>query len=351
MDTTRRPLQAGSALARALLAWWVVGSLFATAGAATTSLDGVRELASQGRGDEALRDLDQILVDRPDDRDGLFLKGVLLVEMRRTAEAEAVFAELISRHPQLPEPYNNLAVLQAAGGRYDAAVDTLQRALETHTSYETAYSNLTKIYGQLASEAYDRALIGDSTPPAEVVELVLLGNIGVPMGQGEPRSGVAPIARVEEPLAPAPMAQSDEAVTVALAEPLPIEAPAEPPQPPVVVDQEADEEDLWATVDAWAAAWAGQRVDDFLSFYSSRFQPRGMSRGAWERQRRDRLTAPEYIKVRIAVREAELRSPTTSSVTFIQQYESNTFADTVTKTLELVLEDGTWKILSETLGE
>ena len=114
---------------------------------------------------------------------------------------------------------------------------------------------------------------------------------------------------------------------------------------------EPSDADLWATVDSWAAAWAGQRVDDYLSFYSSQYAPPGMSRGAWEQRRRARITAPEFIRVRVAVREAERKSPTRGSVTFIQVYESDTFSDTVTKTLELGLEGGSWKILAETVEE
>lgn len=350
----------GAAVALTLLACWLAAPT-----AAATTLDSVRDLASRGRGEEALRTLEQLLAERPEDRDGLFLKGVLLVELRRPSEAEAVFMELVRRHPQLPEPYNNLAVLQAAGGRYDDAVDTLQQALETHASYETAYSNLTKIYSQFASNAYGRALSGDSVPATEVVELVLLGNIGSSTGAPPAVADPAPLTRVEEPLAQAPAADEIEEPPAAVppAEPLPRTEPppAEPveqaeetpaaEEQPAVETEETGDDDLWATVDAWAAAWAGQQVDDYLSFYSSRFEPVGMSRTAWEQQRRARLTAPEYVRVRVAVREAERESPTAASVTFIQVYESNTFSDTVTKTLRLVREDGAWKILTETVGE
>jgi len=44
--------------------------------------------------------------------------------------------------PELPEPYNNLAVLYAARGDHDGARDALLRAISTHPSYATAHENL-----------------------------------------------------------------------------------------------------------------------------------------------------------------------------------------------------------------
>ncbi len=274
MEGTRRFSPGSCAIGRFVALLLILAPLLTASAEAETSLDSVRELASQGRGDEALGDLDRLLADNPGHREGLFLKGVLLVELRRTAEAERVFTGLIRSHPELPEPYNNLAVLQAAGGRYDEAVDTLQQALETHSSYETAYSNLTKIYGQLASEAYDRALSDGDQQRSEVVELVLLGNISpVAEGPGAADSGGS-MSVVEEPLRPAP----DE----------PLPASGEP----AMRSEEADPVDA---VNAWAAAWADQRVDDYIAAYSGDYSTPGLSRSEWERQRRDRLTRPEYI--------------------------------------------------------
>ena len=59
---------------------------------------------------------------------------------------------------------------------------------------------------------------------------------------------------------------------------------------PVAADSVASEPDLRqveAFVRAWAAAWAGQRVSDYLGFYAPDFVPAaGMSRGDWVTQRR-----------------------------------------------------------------
>lgn len=95
-----------------------------------------------------------------------FLKGVALAELNRTEEAIEVFSSLTRDQPDLPEPYNNLAVLYAQQGQLEKAQVMLQKALQTNAAYATAQSNLTSVYGKLASQAYDKALQLDRSAPA-----------------------------------------------------------------------------------------------------------------------------------------------------------------------------------------
>ena len=86
-------------------------------------------------------------------------------ELNEGVEAKTIFLELTQRQPHLPEPYNNLAAMYAAAGEYEQAIEVLKLALRTHPSHATAFENLTKVYGKLASEAYDRALGRGAFPP------------------------------------------------------------------------------------------------------------------------------------------------------------------------------------------
>ncbi len=331
---------------------------------AELELEPVRALAAQGKTEQALARLDRMLAGAPEDSGGLFLRGVLLVELRRTAEAERIFKRLVETRPDLPEPYNNLAVIQAASGDYDGAVETLKRALQTNSSYRTAYDNLTKIYGQLASQAYRQALSEDPVEPAEVVQLVLLGSLSAPPVASARRAATGPPAAPTEPApAPAPVAPDRPAAPAATAaRPAPGAAAAPPagretgarPAPAPAREEvpaaaaAPQRGDVAATVRAWAGAWSEQRVDDYLAAYARGFQPPdGLARSEWEAQRRERLTRPSFIKVTIAFLDSKQVGEDRTEVRFIQEYESNTFADKVTKTLVLVWEDGGWKILEE----
>ena len=98
----------------------------------------------------------------------------------------------------------------------------------------------------------------------------------------------------------------------------------------------------------WARAWSEQRVDDYLAFYASGFDPGdGVDRAEWVEQRRRRLTAPSFIEVELTDLEARAESPSRAAVTFVQSYRSNSYRDRVRKTLILVPEDGDWKIERE----
>ncbi|NRR33993.1 tetratricopeptide repeat protein [Oxalobacteraceae bacterium] len=128
----------------------------------------VAKLLKAGKVPEALGKTNEYLAKHPADPQMRFMKGVLLSEQNRNDEAIVIFTKLTEDYRDLPEPYNNLAVLYAAGGNYEKARIALEKAIRTNPSYMTAYENLGDVYGKMASQAYDKALaLGASTPPAK----------------------------------------------------------------------------------------------------------------------------------------------------------------------------------------
>jgi tetratricopeptide (TPR) repeat protein len=89
-----------------------------------------------------------------------FLRAVVLSESKRTAEAIDALTRMTEDFPELPEPYNNLAVLQAAQGQVDRARELLETALRHDPTYLTAHENLGDIHVRLALRAYERAAPG-----------------------------------------------------------------------------------------------------------------------------------------------------------------------------------------------
>ena len=127
------------------------------------NLPDVQRLIKQGQYPQALEKVDAYLSSRPKDAQGRFLKGLIYTEMNKPADAIGVFTKLSEDYPELPEPYNNLAVLYAQQKQYDKARTALEMAIRTHPSYAIAYENLGDVYAKLASQAYDKALQLDST--------------------------------------------------------------------------------------------------------------------------------------------------------------------------------------------
>lgn len=137
--------------------------------AATEAPDPAREIERVFRAGDAtlaFQRVDQALVAQPDNARLRFLRGVMLSETRREPEAITVFERLIQDYPELPEPYNNLAVLHAARGQLDSARSLLETALRNDPSYLAARENLGDVFVRLAQRAYEQAGAAGRIDPA-----------------------------------------------------------------------------------------------------------------------------------------------------------------------------------------
>ncbi len=105
----------------------------------------------------ALTELDARIASKPRDAQAKFKRGTVLVHLGRDDDAIRQFVELTQTYPELPEPYNNLAVLYAKHGRYDEARTALETAVKANPAFRLAYENLGDLYLRLADEAYKRA--------------------------------------------------------------------------------------------------------------------------------------------------------------------------------------------------
>ena len=136
----------------------LAGALLATLPPARAdAVDDARALLQKGQEAEALVRVDAYLKANPKDARGRFLRGVILTRQQKSDEAIAIFRALNEDMPELPEPYNNLAVLYAAQGRYEDARRVLETAVLTHPGYALAHENLGDIYARLAAQSYQRA--------------------------------------------------------------------------------------------------------------------------------------------------------------------------------------------------
>ena len=120
------------------------------------ALDRAIALTTEKRYSEARAVLDSILERDPDSTYARLLHGILGARAGRLNEAIEIFEQLRVDDPDMPEPYNNLAVLYAVQGRLDDAREILLATLERQPS-AVAYANLGDVYASLARRAYDRA--------------------------------------------------------------------------------------------------------------------------------------------------------------------------------------------------
>ncbi|TCJ18545.1 tetratricopeptide repeat protein [Parasulfuritortus cantonensis] len=303
---------------------------------AAATLPEATQLFKQGQNARALEKVNGYLSGNPKDPQGRFLKGLILAELNRPQEAIQTFSELTDDYPELPEPYNNLAVLYASQGQYERAKTSLEKAIRTHPSYATAHENLGDIYAKMASVAYDKALQLDKGNTSAQMKLALVKEIFTPASidkaPGKPAAAPARTAGL-----------SQEPSVTRDTQPVPPPLPASKPAAAPAFDSAAVEK----TVNDWAAAWSHRDAPGYLAFYADDFKlPRKMSRKDWEAQRTDRLTSPEYIKVEISNLSVKGDAKNVT-VQFQQRYESNVLKGSYRKTLTLENQGGNWKITSE----
>ena len=93
----------------------------------------------------------------PQDAQLRFAHAVILGDLGRVDEETAEFETMCSQFPELPEPYNNLATIRAAQGRYADAEHLLQQALAAAPNYGTARENLGDLYIAMAIASYEKA--------------------------------------------------------------------------------------------------------------------------------------------------------------------------------------------------
>jgi tetratricopeptide (TPR) repeat protein len=182
----------GSVLRRSLHLLALAAALWIPLAVLADDYADVSRLMRSGQLAEALAKADQYLATRPRDPQLRFLKGVLQSEAGRKTEAIETFTSLTQEYPELPEPYNNLAVLYAGQGEFDKARVALESAIRTNPTYATAYENLGDIYAQLASQSYMRAQQLDAANASVRPKLALIRQLLTPAARdgGKPAAAV-----------------------------------------------------------------------------------------------------------------------------------------------------------------
>jgi tetratricopeptide (TPR) repeat protein len=87
----------------------------------------------------------------------MFQKARALAQLNRTDQAQALYQEMTIRYPELPQPWNNLAVLYIAQGSLDEAALALETAIMNNPRYAAAISNLADLRVLMALKDYERA--------------------------------------------------------------------------------------------------------------------------------------------------------------------------------------------------
>jgi len=104
-----------------------------------------------------------------------------------------------------------------------------------------------------------------------------------------------------------------------------------------------------AALEAWAARWAAKDVEGYLACYDTAFHPsNGMTRVAWDSLRRERISAPKSIEIKLESVRFEVHPDGHMISSFLQTYHTEAMRLRSRKRIEWTkISDGTWKIFSE----
>lgn len=137
----------------------------------TSEFQDASKFYREGQYERALERVDAWLKVRPRDARGRFLRGMIFAQQKKLDLAERIYTELTQEFPELPEPYNNLAVIYAERGDLEGARDLLQAALRANAKFTAAHENLGDIHVRMAAASYEQALKLDAGNKALAAKL------------------------------------------------------------------------------------------------------------------------------------------------------------------------------------
>ena len=298
---------------------------------ASSQLDNAYQLLNSGKTNAALEIANNTLRSNPKNPDARFVKGMAMAKSSKTRQAIDIFKSLTRDYPNNPEPWNNLATLYAQQEKYHQARDALISAINTHPSYATAYENLGNIYSKMAVIAYNRALEMDKSDKKKPVDvqLALINRFSYATGSSAKSSikkSATKFIKLPEKKSPSIEEKS-------------------------IFSYEGEKNQILSVLYGWSQAWSAQKPKDYLVYYAPDFQtPGGMPRRIWNKRRYDRLTRPNFIKVKVEQPEITFINDSTARLIFLQDYHSNRFRDKNKKTLIMQKVNGNWRIFKETIG-
>ena len=322
------------------------------------------QLLKTGKAAEALVKADQRLAANSRDPQLRFLRGVAQADSGKQGEAITTFTKLTEEYPELPEPYNNLAVLYANQNQLDKARTALEMAIRTNPSYATAHENLGDIYAKLASQAYNKALQLDATsansvkPKLALIRDLFSADAASKSGRtaaAAPAPAAVVATQRPAPAAAAPAPAAPTPAPAAAAAPAPgaapaAAAPAPTPAPAPAAASDASTQAVTAAVQAWAAAWAAKDMKAYLGAYDKSFDPPGnQNRAAWEKERESRIVGKSKISVKLSDINVSVKGDK-ATARFRQAYSADALNVTSRKTLDLVHNNGRWTIVRESTG-
>ncbi|MDX8404184.1 MAG: hypothetical protein R8K54_07240, partial [Mariprofundaceae bacterium] len=103
-------------------------------------------------------------------------------------------------------------------------------------------------------------------------------------------------------------------------------------------------------VEMWRVAWSSRNLSNYFSAYAKEFQvpKRFGSFERWQQYKQRVIGSKTYIQVELSDIQVEFdKGKQRANVKFLQKFSSNSYNGDDLKVLEMKLDNGVWKIVSE----
>ncbi len=286
----------------------------------------INKLIEDKNYEQAQIEINALLKSDSDNPQLLFINGVLLSENNKVDEAIKVFESLTKTHPNLPEPYNNLAVLYAQQGDFSKAKHALEQSIKTHPSYATAHINLGDLYTRMASESYNQALQIDGSNKSAKTKLSLIKKLF----NFQPIRKNIEITKKASNESEAPKIQELDSKNI-------IEN----------TSNNISLTEIESFIDGWKTSWEQQNFESYINCYSLKFKNNnGQNFEQWKIYRKPRVTNKEKIEIKLTnIKITEINNG--FEVSFIQEYKSGNIDSRTNKKLIIETVDNQIKIINE----
>ncbi len=286
----------------------------------------INKLIEDKNYEQAQIEINALLKSDSDNPQLLFINGVLLSENNKVDEAIKVFESLTKTHPNLPEPYNNLAVLYAQQGDFPKAKHALEQSIKTHPSYATAHINLGDLYTRMASESYNQALQIDGSNKSAKTKLSLIKKLF----NFQPIRKNIEITKTASNESEAPKIQEPDSKNI-------IEN----------TSNNISLTEIESFIDTWKTSWEQQNFESYINCYSLKFKNNnGQNFEQWKIYRKPRVTNKDKIEIKLTnIKITEINNG--FEVSFIQEYKSGNIDSRTNKKLMIETVDNQIKIINE----
>lgn len=295
--------------------------------AQTPVLEEIKQLAQQGKIEQALILIHSEILRSPADPNAQITRAQILANSNRSNEAISQLEGWSRQYPNHPEIYNQLAILHLQQGNPAKAQQVLQRAVQRAPEHTQSYERLGDIYLKRAQMAYQTAFELDESSQYSESKLGLITDL---FAINDSTQAQPEYMDSSEQMADTSSTGSADQAAFSFKK---------------VRNTGAQIAEL---IHQWAAAWAAQDVDRYLSYYASNYKPETeKSRSAWQHNRREFIEEQDFIEVKVRQIALSHYQNGYISANFSQWYNSSSFTYEIDKKLVLVKQGNDWKISQE----